>query len=139
MFAIVHLLISLFQDKNEKNPWLYEETIFFIDLMKEENVVNLMDGNNFRTKEIFQNIGPKFQERGYKRTTEQLITKFRRLKTKYSECQSNNNKSGRSRKTFEFYDAMKELLDGRPIENYPAEFGVDSSSNDIFYESKNRL
>lgn len=120
-------------DNNKDDKfWSYEETRAFISLMIDENVTQLMDGKKMRTAQIFNLIKQKMYNLKYSKTVAQLIAKYRRLKAKYNNCKQQNNKSGNSRKNFEFYDEMSELLYGRPNESFPKEFGKDSSDDIVF-------
>ena len=59
------------------------------------------------------------KEKGFSRDAEQCKAKIKNLKTKYRQVKDNNNKTGRGRKTFKYYDELDVVLGHRPASRPP--------------------
>ena len=71
------------------------------------------------------------KDHGCIKSGSQMQIKFKHLKEMYLKCKRNNSVSGASRMTFPYYEAMEELLGGRPTaQSVDGLIGIDSSSQE---------
>ena len=67
------------KSKKKRNVWT-----LFISLIKEKQVLGLMDGKRIRVSDIFKTLIAPMRERGFVRDVNQLIIKYKNLKGKCS-------------------------------------------------------
>ena len=93
-----------------------------IDLIKE----NYQQLENGVKKNAFLEIAKKINiKNNLNLSYEQIDSKWKGLKKTYKKIKEENNSTGQSRKTWEFYDAMNELLHRAPEINPPATLSTE--------------
>ncbi|KAL1246691.1 hypothetical protein QQF64_034380 [Cirrhinus molitorella] len=107
-----------------KSNWGYSETSVLINILKENNIINRLDGRKIRNADLFKTVHEKLKEAGVDRTVEQIKNKWKILKTAYYKAKLNNNRSGMDPSSFPFFEEMDEVMGGRPLSNV-TENGVD--------------
>ncbi|XP_071652856.1 uncharacterized protein [Temnothorax longispinosus] len=108
--------------------WTDIETQIFIELCIEKRIIQLMDGKRHKHIDIYKSLEPNMKEMGFIKTGAQMKTKLKHLKEAYFKCKRSNSVSGAARMSFKFYDAMDQLLGGRPSVEAINNHGIDSSS-----------
>ncbi|CAM4575287.1 unnamed protein product [Leuciscus chuanchicus] len=107
-----------------KSNWSATETNVLISILKEQNIIERLDGRKFRNTDLFKNVHDKLKEVGVDRTVEQIRNRWKTLKSAYYKAKLHNNRSGVDPTNFPFYDQMDEVMGGRPLSNV-GENGVD--------------
>lgn len=110
----------------KRNLWKEKEIEMMILLIKENHILKLMDSKIKRNKTIFTAIEKEMKERGFYKTSEQIRTKFKSLKSEYYKTKRNNNTSGAQKQTCPYYELLDEILSCRPVVTVD---GVDTSVN----------
>ncbi|XP_055058043.2 uncharacterized protein [Misgurnus anguillicaudatus] len=105
--------------------WSDQETKLLIAIWADKNIQRKMDSTK-RNKMVFEEIAKKMSENGVSRTAKQCRIKLKALKTDYKKIIDHNNRSGRERRTFKFFEEMDRVLRDNPS-CHPA-FVFDSSS-----------
>lgn len=106
--------------KTKRTPnWSSSEVILFIDLCKEEKVLQKMDGKRFRWAEVMLPIKTKMEQENFFRDVNQLTNKLKTLRTDYRKALDQNHKSGEAPSKFPYYSQMEELLGSRPRNIFP--------------------
>lgn len=95
--------------------WKEKEILDLISLVKEHHVVSIMDKKTKRAKSLYQEITSKMNEKDYNKNMEQVRSKFKSLKLQYMQIKRNNSKSGSNRENFEYFDALGEIFESRPL------------------------
>lgn len=67
----------------KRDLWTYTETEDFIKILKENQILKLMDSKRFRVVEIFKFLKNEMKNIGYSRNATQIQIKFKALKRKY--------------------------------------------------------
>lgn len=62
--------------------WEAEETRYFLQLMRDRQILKSLDGKRFRADEIFKYLESPMNEKGYNKASKQMQTKFRTLRRK---------------------------------------------------------
>ncbi|ESO88710.1 hypothetical protein LOTGIDRAFT_88650, partial [Lottia gigantea] len=94
--------------------WSSDETQALISLWADEKIQALLEGARHNHK-IFAKLAENLNEKGFEaRDGKQCQDKVRKLKLKYRSILDNNNKSGNSRKNWEFFEVMDRVLGSRP-------------------------
>lgn len=92
--------------------WRHEEVLLLISLYSEHQ--QMFSNSLFKAFEVWKRIAEGMREKGYSFTGLQCDKKFRSLKYRYKTIADANEKSGRGRRKWEFFEAMDELLAGDP-------------------------
>lgn len=114
--------------KNKRTTnWSVQETSLFIELCKEEKVLDKMDGKRFRWTEVMIPVKEKMEssEFHFNRDVTQLSNKLKTLRAEYRKALVQNSTSGESPSKFVFYDEMQELLGTRPRNVFPLTCGKE--------------
>lgn len=69
--------------ENKRDIWSYDETQILINIIKEKNILKIMDNKRFRIAEIFKSLENDMKSKGYCRSAKQIHIKFKALKPKY--------------------------------------------------------
>ncbi|XP_071490667.1 uncharacterized protein [Diadema antillarum] len=93
--------------------WDDNEVIFFLNLWSDVEVQKQLDGT-VRNKKVFRDIAARMEEAGYRRSSDQLRDKLKKLKKEYKDAKKNNEKSGAGRQTCPFFDLLDDVLGHRP-------------------------
>ncbi|KAI8498059.1 hypothetical protein Bbelb_240030 [Branchiostoma belcheri] len=91
-----------------RSNWTSAETRCLIGLWNCDRIQSKME--TFRKKEAFGDIAEAMKEEGYNRTPKQVQKKIRDLKYSYRRIRDSNNRSGRGRSNWEFYDLIDSFL-----------------------------
>ena len=105
------------ENQNRGLFWEDDEVflLLLISIWTDEKIQQQLDTCT-RKKAVFEKIAKRLKEEGgYVRTHHQISDKIKQLKKKYKGIKDNNNLSGRSRKTFKFFDAIDAIMGDRPI------------------------
>lgn len=78
-----HIIMIKNNGQGKKKPatWDVKETECFLAIIKDLQVIALMDGKKFRTSEIFKKVEETFRNKGYYKTHMQLLDKFKAMKS----------------------------------------------------------
>lgn len=116
--------------KNKRVTWSSEEIEFMLNIFKDKNILKVMDGNKYRSLEIYRSVVDDMSKANFIRTAEQIRTKMRLLRASYFKCKKHLNTSGVGGEVFEqsdgeemiredcdFYDLLKDIYGSRPSAN----------------------
>ncbi len=97
------------------STWEDEEVFLLIGIWADEKIQQQLDSCS-RKKPIFEKMAKKLLEKGgFARSCNQIREKIKQLKQRYKKIKDNNQLSGRSQKTFKFFDKLDEVIGDRPI------------------------
>ncbi|XP_039311911.1 uncharacterized protein LOC113005003 [Solenopsis invicta] len=101
----------------KRESWETEETRYFLQLMRERQVMKSLDGKRFRADDIFKHLELPMNEKGYNKTAKQMQTRFRTLRLQYNKIRRQMGKSGSGNymSSFMYVEEMSQLLEFRPI------------------------
>ncbi|KAK7071266.1 hypothetical protein SK128_016451 [Halocaridina rubra] len=123
---------TAFQETDQQpngNQWSHGMVLLLIELYRERR---LEFGDPAKKKvNVWKKISQEMNSRGYETTGENCDKKFRSLKNRYKVIKD-NNKSGRSKRKWEYYELLHQLLAQEPEEETPSYYG---SFADMFPES----
>lgn len=66
----------------KRNVWSPAEIRYFLELIKEKQIMGLMDGKRLRVTDIFKSLVGSMREQGFVRDASQMIVKYKNLKGK---------------------------------------------------------
>lgn len=66
----------------KQDSWEIKETRYFLQLMRERQVMKSLDGKRFRADDIFKYLESPMKDKGYNKTSKQMQTRFRTLRCK---------------------------------------------------------
>ncbi|XP_077282254.1 uncharacterized protein LOC143908462 [Temnothorax americanus] len=115
------------QERKKPATWDVQETECFLAIIKELQVIALMDGKKFRTSEIFKKVEEVFKSKGYQKTPTQLLDKFKTMKKRFkatTEALSVSGTGTKDKVKCPFFEELSEIFGHRPIVN---QSGVDST------------
>ncbi|XP_031334463.1 uncharacterized protein LOC116164417 [Photinus pyralis] len=98
--------------QNNSHQWNDPEVKLLISLY-EENRQNF-EGTKMTNRSVWQRIANSMTEAGYPVTWEQCDNKFKNLKKSYKKVIDNNNKTGRGRIHFKYFDLLDHVLSANP-------------------------
>ncbi|KAM4550636.1 uncharacterized protein V3H82_019722 isoform 1-T1 [Fundulus diaphanus] len=104
--------------KERGATWDDAETEAVITVWAEDAIQAMLEGAKHNHK-VFQKISDEMKVRGYDRDLKQCREKIKKLRIQYKKVIDHNNKSGRGRKSWRFYDAMDEVLGHRASSRPP--------------------
>ncbi|XP_067214433.1 uncharacterized protein [Linepithema humile] len=108
--------ISDFGDTKSNNEdvylWNKKETLLLISLYKEHE--EMFTSGKTKQNLCWKRIATEMAQKGCNISGKKCCTKFQTLKRTYKQIKDHNNKSGNSRKTWEYLDAMDELCGTKP-------------------------
>ncbi|XP_040275609.1 uncharacterized protein LOC120990772 [Bufo bufo] len=105
---------------NNSKLWSSQELATFLTIQSE------LDGS-VRNEKVFQDISQRMAAEGFERTSGQCRAKLKKLKIQYKKIKDANGRSGNSRSTWKWYDAMDAIYGHRPA-NQGREGGLDSAT-----------
>ncbi|XP_077276963.1 uncharacterized protein LOC143905409 isoform X2 [Temnothorax americanus] len=108
--------------------WTEKETNYFIQLCIEKRILKLMDGKKYKHIDVYKSLEPSMKQAGFVKSGEQMQLKMKHLKELYYRCKRNNSTSGHNRMSFQYFEAMDELLGSRPSVQAVDGVGIESSS-----------
>ena len=115
------------------NTWSNDEMMKLIELWSEDIIHAQLEGSK-RNAIVFNKIARDMEAAGYVKTGEQCNSKVRKLKLEYRKIVDNNNKTGRGRKDWKFFDAIDAVLGHKPATRPP----VVVESGDTMSTTANR-
>ncbi|XP_059181672.1 uncharacterized protein zgc:113263 isoform X2 [Centropristis striata] len=123
------------QEDRRKVPWSDKETIILLEIWGDPQVQQSMKRYP-HNGHIFTEISEKLGANGYFRSPEQCLTRIKRLKANYRQCQENMSSSGTDRVDFKFYDLLEQILDKQPstsstVVTDSIEISEDSNSESV--------
>lgn len=68
--------------EKKRNTWSEEETIFFLGLLREKKILQILDGKRFKTAEVYKALEKEIIKHGYNKDANMMKTKFKNLKGK---------------------------------------------------------
>lgn len=69
--------------KRVRDVWSNEETDFLLQIIKEKNILDVLDAKKYRRDSLFEKeIVSEFDKKNYKKNLGQIIDKFDNLKSK---------------------------------------------------------
>ncbi|XP_060589697.1 uncharacterized protein LOC132744920 isoform X2 [Ruditapes philippinarum] len=92
--------------------WRHEEVMLLISLYADHQ--DMFSSSAYKAFQVWRRIAEEMATKGYRFTGLQCDKKFRSLKYRYKTIVDANEKSGRGRRKWEFFEAMDELLAGDP-------------------------
>ena len=95
------------------NTWSNDEMMKLIELWSEDIIQAQLEGSK-RNAIVFHKIAHDMEAAGYVKTGEQCNSKVRKIKLEYRKIVDNNNKTGRGRKDWKFFDAIDAVLGHKP-------------------------
>lgn len=120
-------------DQKKRVNWTTLETSFMLSIIRDKNILQLLDGKRYRNTDIFKVVEEELKIRGFMKTSAQIRTKWKTLKLNYFKTKRTNNTSGWCRVNCPFWDELDELLGHRPA--CSVEGGVDTSASPSSMES----
>lgn len=108
--------------------WTELETHFLLTIMRDKNILNMLDGKRYRNADIFKTVEEELKKRSFFKSALQIRTRWKSLKLQYYKAKRNNNISGNNRVQCPFCEELDELLGYRPACNVE---GVDTSTVDL--------
>ncbi|XP_052771354.1 uncharacterized protein LOC128211016 [Mya arenaria] len=94
------------------HTWTHEAVLLLIDLFGKNK--DKFASSCFKQKDIWQCISEKMKDSGHTVDGVQCNEKFRSLKYRHKVITDSNAKSGRGRRSWQFYEAMEEVMAGDP-------------------------
>lgn len=82
--------------------WNNKETLLLIHLYKEHE--EIFTSGKMKQHLCWERIGKEMANKGYKISGKKCNTKFQTLKRTYKQIKDHNNKSGNSKKTWEYFE-----------------------------------
>ena len=73
------------KEKKKRKPrdsWDKAEIEYFLNLIKEKQIIAMLDGKKFKVKDVFKKLEEPMEKAGYKKDAEQMINKLKLLKRK---------------------------------------------------------
>ncbi|EFN81195.1 hypothetical protein EAI_13130, partial [Harpegnathos saltator] len=94
----------------------YRWTMQTIKLLIEEVRQHILNLNKKSTiqKKVWKEIASNFYKKGYKVTDEQCCIKWKNLKQKYKSVLDANNKTGRAKTSWEYFDIIDDFMNTTP-------------------------
>ncbi|XP_071572575.1 uncharacterized protein [Temnothorax nylanderi] len=108
--------------------WSEKETNYFIQLCIDKRILKLMDGKKYKHIDVYKSLESDMKQAGFVKSGIQMRLKMKHLKEMYYKCKRNNSISGHDRMSFQYFEAMDELLGGRPSVQAVDGVGIESSS-----------
>lgn len=118
--------VITFKRKKGTN-WSEKETNYFIQLCIDKRILKLMDEKKYKHIDIYKSLEPTMKEAGFIKSAEQMKFKMKHLKEMYYKCKRSNSVSGHDRMSFQYFEAMDELLGSRPSVKAIDGVGIESS------------
>ncbi|XP_060556226.1 uncharacterized protein LOC132716908 isoform X2 [Ruditapes philippinarum] len=92
--------------------WSHEAVLLLISLYSEHK--ELFNNNLYKQKDVWIKISKGMEEKGHHFQPHHCDSKWRALKHRHKVITDDNGKSGRGRRTWQYFDAMNEVLAGDP-------------------------
>lgn len=97
--------------------WSDRETRVLISVFKQHQIINRLDGRKYKNDELFKKVHDTLRELKINRSVSQIQNRWKSLKSNYYKAKGDTSRSGASPAKFVFFDAMADLLGGRPLSN----------------------
>ncbi|XP_037930841.1 uncharacterized protein LOC119665683 isoform X2 [Teleopsis dalmanni] len=97
-------------EEKKRYAWKNEELLHLLVILKQQNVVELLNGKKKKSKAIFSDITEKLRQKGVNKTRAQVKTKFQSLKFQYNKIKRNNSTNGVDRQTLQYLEMLDEIL-----------------------------
>lgn len=94
--------------------WKDSEVIYMLTIMREKNILKLLDSKRFKSVELYGAVEQGMMEAGFNKTAAQIKIKWKNLKFLYTAVKKNNNTSGAEPRDCPYYEELDELLNMRP-------------------------
>ncbi|XP_046384535.1 uncharacterized protein LOC124154701 [Ischnura elegans] len=111
--------------ERKRNVWSEQETMHLINLIKEEDIMRLLDGKRSRNSDIYMRLVGPMSEAGYIRDVNQLRTKWKHLQQEYRKEVAARGRSGGAGHASPYFEALHEILGHRANVTFVEE-GIDS-------------
>lgn len=111
---------------NNSKVWSAQELSTFLTIIADNVIQSELDGS-VRNEKVYKDISQRMAAEGFERTSGQCRAKLKKLKGQYKKIKDANSRSGNSRSTWKWYDAMDAIYGHRPA-NQGREGGLDSAS-----------
>lgn len=114
------------KNKAKRVTWNSAEIECMLNIFKEKGILNIIDGNKYRSLDIYRSVVADMAIAGYIRSAEQIRTKMRLLRAAFLKCKKHLNTSGAGADVFEnqddedeeddcdFYELLKDIYGARP-------------------------
>ncbi|KAL2096406.1 hypothetical protein ACEWY4_008554 [Coilia grayii] len=113
----------------KRNNWSRAETLLFLNVLREADVVSALDRKRQRNADIFKKIATVLSRRGVDRNWEALRNKWKTMKGRYLAEKRASGKSGAEGKiNYEFWEEMDMIMGSRPVVTAANEATVDSGT-----------
>ncbi|XP_041845683.1 zinc finger and SCAN domain-containing protein 20-like [Melanotaenia boesemani] len=106
--------------------WSALELQTFLAIVGDSVIQKKLDGA-VRNEKVYKEISQRMAAEGFERTSEQCRVKLKKLKGQYEKLKDDNSRSGNSRSTWRWYNAMDDIYGHRPA-NKGREGGLDSAT-----------
>lgn len=76
--------------ERKRNTWSEEETMFFLGLLKEKKILQVLDGKRFKASEVYKALEKEILKKGYNKDANMMKPKFKNLiRIKIDKCRIN--------------------------------------------------
>ncbi|KAG1648604.1 Trihelix transcription factor GT-4 [Nymphon striatum] len=100
--------------KKRSEAWFHKETAALIHIWRDDHVQKQLE-EMCRNKFVWSDVSKKLKTYGFDRSWSQCKDKMRNLIAKYRKVKNDNNTSGNSFHTFQFYDEIDSILGTREL------------------------
>ncbi|PIO28993.1 hypothetical protein AB205_0089210, partial [Aquarana catesbeiana] len=98
---------------NNSRVWSSQELSTFLSIIGDSVIQRELDGS-VRNEKVYKDISQRMAAEEFERTSGQCRAKLKKLKGQYKKFKDDNNRSGNSRRTWKWYDAMDAIYGHRP-------------------------
>lgn len=120
---------------NKGQRWRSYEIVALLHIIKNKNIIQLMDGKVKRNKKIYEEIELELKKDGIEKSFNQIRTKFKAMKSDYLKTKRHNAISGNSRQECDHFELLEEIFQSRPLASVSGmDTATDWSMNSEFLE-----
>ena len=112
-FSVLWRIQSSTMSTGAGSIWSKEETLRLIEIWGQESIQKQLQECR-RNQTVYKAVAKEMREAGYERTYQQCRDKIKKLKGDYKKENDKQAKTGEGRTTWDFFDAMDEVLGHRP-------------------------
>ncbi|XP_062391559.1 homeobox protein slou-like [Sardina pilchardus] len=103
--------------------------------MKQHKIIDRLDGRKFKNDELFKKVNETLKELNIVRSVSQIQNRWKSLKANYYKAKGDTSRSGASPAKFVFFEAMADLLGGRPLSNVEGvDVGMEEDEEEVNVE-----
>ncbi|XP_037940930.1 uncharacterized protein LOC119673896 [Teleopsis dalmanni] len=114
-----------------RNPWREREVRALLAIVKEQNVVELLTKKKKKSNAVFMDLTKEFRKKGYNKTKEQVISKFKSLKFQYTRIKRDGNNG----ESMNYFETLDEILGNTQVNNSAiADATVDINNSESLSE-----